>query len=282
MLITALKKHFQGLLKARFTVLWFDPEGDFLPLLEELYASGLSIRRIESKGQLIRLRADLLHSPTPTVIYLPWKRDASETDLLTPIFPLASIFNDTLFRFLSDQGVAFPEDAKTRAAIKDVLPRIAKQSIGKGEGYWKKVLSSLDAVREELLGDFGEKLLDYLALPAQTHTYLKKNEIETFFFGLLASRYGFEGDPINETPEAIARRLTAHFVIARAYSTAENPVGFPFEKLIPPAHLQESCEAFLRRWQDSSYVSAFNRLAEQIESQYSLKKWINTSRLKQP
>jgi len=275
MLITALKKHFQGLLKARPILVWFDAEGDYVSLLDDLTASGLPLTCIQTEGQLIRLRADLLYHPAPTVVYLPWKRDAAESDLLTPILPLAHIFNDNLFRFLNEQGVSFPDDPKTRSTIREVLPRLAKQSLGKGAGYWKKVLSSLDAVREELLGDFGEKLLSYLAIPAETHAEFKKNDIENFFFNLLASRYGFECDPTSETPEALSRRLTAHFILARAYLTAGKPEDFPYQKLLPPTHLLDDCDSFLRRWQDSSFAAAFNRLAVQVEPQYSLKKWVN-------
>jgi hypothetical protein len=273
MLLTALNKRFRGLLEARPILLWFDPEGDFQPLLDDLSGAGLSLRCIQTEGQLIRLRANLLYHPAPTVVYLPWKRDDPRSDWLTPIFPLASVFSDTLFRFLSDQGVTFPDDPKIRGLIKDVLPRLARQSIGKGAGYWAKVLSSLDAVREELLGDFEDKLLNYLALPAETHAELKKNEIENFFFGLLASRYGFETDPAGETPAAIARHLAAHFIVSRAYATAGQPENFPFLKLIPSAHLLEKCEAFLRRWQDSSFASVFERLSGQVEPQYALKDW---------
>ena len=273
MLLNALKKRFKGDLKSRPILVWFDPEGDYLPLLDDLSAAGLPLTCIQTEGQLIRLRANLLYQPAPTIVYLPWKRDAAESDLLVPILPLAHVFNDSLFRFLSDQGVTFPD--KIRSTLKDVLPRLAKQSLGKGDGYWKKVLSSLDAVREELLGDFGEKLLSYLAVPAETYAELEKNAIENFFFGLLASRYGFECDPASETPDAIARRLTAHFILARAWLTAGNSGDFPFQKLLPPVHLFDDCDAFLRRWQDSSFATAFNRLAVQIEPQYSLKKWAN-------
>ena len=240
MILAALQKQFNQLLGTLPVLLWFDPDGDFLPLLDDLQTAGLPVCRIQHTGQIIRLRADLLyaHVSVPTLVYLPWKRDAVENDLLTPLFPLSHVFNGSLFRFLSDQGVTFPEDPRTRNAIKEVLPRLAKQSLGKGAGYWHKALSSLDAVREELLGDFEDKLLNYLALPNETQLELKKNEIESFFFGLLASRYGFEAGP-GEQPEATACRLAAHFIIARAYATSGSPENFPFIKLIPSAHLLE-------------------------------------------
>jgi hypothetical protein len=275
MLLNALKKHFKKHLDSRPILVWFDPEGDFQLLLDDISAAGLPLTCIQTEGQLIRLRADLLYQPAPTIIYLPWKRDADESDLLTPILPLAHTFTDSLFRFLNAQNVSFPDDPKTKGPIKDVLPRLAKQSLGKGSGYWKKVLSSLDAVREELLGDYAEKLLSYLAVPTETQADLEKNNIENFFFGLLASRYGFECDPASEIPEAIARRLTAHFILARAWLTAGRPDDFPYRKLLPPIHLLNDCDSFLRRWQDSSFAAAFNRLAAQIEPQYSLKKWAN-------
>jgi len=273
MLLKALKNQFKKYLNSRRILIWFDSEGDYQLLLDDLIAANLPLTCIQTEGQLIRLRADLLYSPAPIIVYLPWKRDAAESDLLTPILPLANIFNDNLFRFLNEHGVAFPDDPKTRSAIRDVLPRLAKQSLGKGSGYWKKVLSSLDAVREELLGDFGEKLLSYLAVPAETYAELEKNDIENFFFGLLASRYGFECDFASETPDALARRLTAHFILARAWLTAGKPENFLYQKLLPEAHLLGECDSFLRRWQDSSFAAAFNRLASQVEPQYALKKW---------
>src|SRR5689334_20089931 len=124
MLVNALKKRFKGLLDSRPILVWFDAESDYLPLLDDVAASGLPLTRIESLGQLIRIRADLLYASAPIIIYLPWKRDAAESDLLTPILPLAHTFNDSLFRFLSEQGVTFPD--QIRSTIKDVLPRLAK------------------------------------------------------------------------------------------------------------------------------------------------------------
>ena len=222
MLLNALKKRFKGDLKSRPILVWFDPEGDYLPLLDDLSAAGLPLTCIQTEGQLIRLRANLLYQPAPTIVYLPWKRDAAESDLLVPILPLANIFNDNLFRFLSEQGVVFPDDPKIRSLIREVLPRLAKQSLGKGEKYWDK-FKSIGDVLEELLGDPVEKLLNFLALPEETYKELQDKGADNFFFALLATRYGFEVNDGSEPPTAIARRLTGHFIVARAYATSGKP-----------------------------------------------------------
>lgn len=274
MLLNALKKRFNRDLGSRPILVWFDPEGDYLPLLDDLSAAGLPLTCIQTEGQLIRLRAGLLYHPVPTIVYLPWKRDAAESDLLTPILPIAHIFNDTLFRFLNEQGVSFPDDPKIRALIREVLPRLAKQSLGKGAKYWDK-FTTIGDVLEELLGDPVEKLLNFLALPEETYKELQDKGADNFFFALLATRYGFEISDGSEPPIAIARRLTGHFIVARAYATSGRSETFPFINLVPPAHLFDACEAFLRRWQDSSFASAFARISFQIEPQYSLKKWAN-------
>jgi hypothetical protein len=274
MLLNALKKRFNGDLDSRPILVWFDPEGDYLPLLDDLSATGLPLTCIQTEGQLIRLRANLLYQPAPTIVYLPWKRDTAESDLLVPILPLANIFNDNLFRFLSEQGVVFPDDPKIRSLIREVLPRLAKQSLGKGEKYWGK-FKSIGDVLEELLGDPVEKLLNFLALPEETYKELQDKGADNFFFALLATRYGFEVNDGSEPPTAIARRLTGHFIVARAYATSGKPETFPFTNLVPPAHLLDACDSFLRRWQDSSFASAFARISSQVEAQYSLKKWAN-------
>jgi len=278
MLLTALKDRFSRYFNsdpANDTILWFDPERDYAELLAPLKAAGVPLRLVEREGELIRVRYEL-QSRQPgarIVVYLPWKPDSAEADWLTPVIPLADVFAESLFRFLSHLGVAFPEDPKTRNAIKDVLPRLAGQSLGKGAGYWQKVLASLDAVREELLGDFGETLLRFLAMPDEVRRELRTKEIDNFFFGLLSGRYGFDA-VLDEEPAAIARRLTAQLVAIRAFVTADRPDDFPFPNLLPAPHLLNTCEEFLRRWQDSSYRPIYVRLASQLETRYSLKDWV--------
>ncbi|HKZ86641.1 MAG TPA: hypothetical protein VJ793_23665, partial [Anaerolineae bacterium] len=221
MLLIALKDRFNRYFDADpayDTILWFDPGRDYRELLEPLKAAGVPLRLVEREGELIRVRAELQYrKPSERmVIYLPWKRDDLASDWLAPIMPLADVFTDSLFRFLTGLDVVFPDDPRIKNAIKDVLPRLAGQSLGKGPGYWQRVLASLDAVREELLGDFGETLLRFLTLPDDVRQELRVKEIENFFYWLLSGRYGFEANTDDE-PAAIARRLTAHLVAVRAF-----------------------------------------------------------------
>lgn len=129
MLINALKEQFEHNLLEKAFALWFDGEQDYHSILDGLRTPGMQLRIVLSSGELIHLRADLQALPPgeKLVIYLPFSQDDPAIDILTPLIPLAATFNDSLLRFLSQQGVEFPEDPKTRSVIKDVLPRLALQ-----------------------------------------------------------------------------------------------------------------------------------------------------------
>lgn len=278
MLITALKNRFTIYLQqdpTNDTILWFDAGRDYRELLQPLQGAGVPLRLVQSAGELIRIRAELIYRQPgeKVVVYLPWAQYDPTVDILIPNIPVAEVFSDSLFRFLSHLDVVFPEDPQTKNAIKDVLPQLAGESIGKGRGFWNQVLSSLDAVREALLGDFEEILLRFLALPDEELVQMQSKGIEQFFFGLLESRYGFRVDT-SQSPETISRQMSMHLMATRAYVTTSQPEDFPFPKLLPEKHLFEKCEAFLRRWQDSSYKVAYKKLAAQLEGRYSLVSWL--------
>ena len=278
MLVSALKHRFENYFQrdpANDTILWFDPSRDYRELLTPLQDGGIPLRLVESEGDLIRVRSELEYRKPGEkfVVYLSWSQYDPVVDVLVPIIPVADVFSDSLFRFLSHLDVIFPDDPQTKNAIKDVLPQLAGQSIGKGKGFWTQVLSSLDAVREALLGDFEEILLRFLALPEEEFTQMQNKGIEQFFFGLLESRYGFRADT-NQKPDTIVRQLSMHLIATRAYTTTGQPEDFPFSELLPEKHLYKKCEAFLRRWQDSSYKVAYKKLAGQLEGRYSLSSWL--------
>ena len=283
MLVSALKDRFSRYFSdpSHDTILWFDPRRDYRELLDPLKAAGVPLRLVEKEGDLIRVRYELQYRQpgTRTVVYITWERENRASDWLVPIEPLADIFTDSLFHFLADCGVEFPDDPNVKRAIRDVLPRLARQSLDKGEGYWGHVLASLDAVREELLGDFGETLLRFLASPQQVRDELRDKKIDNFFFGLLSGRYGFEANG-EEEPAAIARRFTAQLIAVRAYMTTGKPDDFPFFRLLPAPHLLDECDRFLSRWQDSTFRVAYVKLANQIQPNYSLTGWLANLPLK--
>ena len=274
MLIQTLTQHFNDHF-AQFphhdTVLWFDPDGEYAALLDHL--TEIDLWRYE--GSLLAIRHRLIHRAPGerAVVYLPMHQ--SEAEILRPFFATGLIFRDRLYKFLRHQGLDFPDDPEVAHGMRDLLPRLAARSVGKGRAFWEYNLANLERVRETLLGNFDDTLLRFLAGPERTLADLKQEQLDGLFFAQLESAYGLAATP-DDDPGEVARRLTAQIVLVRAFTDAGQPSldSFPYAARLPePIHF-ERCEAFLDRWQrDSAYKAAYVRLADELERRYDLARW---------
>lgn len=280
MLIQALTEHFNDYFERHThhnTILWFDPKKDYLPLLGHL----TDVELWCYDDSLLKLRHKLIHR-TPdeqTVVYLPIRPE--QTEVLRPFFATSLIFRDRLYKFLSQQDIDFPDDPEVAHQLRDLLPRLAARSIGKGHEFWEYNLANLERARETLLGNFDDALLRFLAQPKTTLTGLKREKLDGLFFAQLESAYGLVAQP-EDDPDEVARRLAAQLILTCAYRQAESNLrehgspleDFPYPARLADPHHRNRCWNFVTRWQnDRTYKQAYARLADNIQVRYDLTRW---------
>jgi len=274
MLVQALTEEFHAYFdraKHHDTVLWFDPEREYEALLDHL--TGIPLWRLGERS-LLEMRYRLIRRAPgeQAVVYLPLRQEDAE--VLRPFFATSLIFEERLHRFLQRQGFDFPDDPSVAHQLRDLLPRLAARSIGKGREFWEHNLANLERARETLLGNFDDTLLRFLAEPVATLEGLRQEQLEGLFCDQLGSDYGLTAAP-EDNPEEVARRLTAQLVLVRAFADAGQPEGFPYAARLPEPLYFERCRAFLDRWQrDMAYKAAYVRLADDLEKRYNLAGWV--------
>lgn len=286
MLIQALEDHFTGYFAQAAhndTILWFDPEKEYAGLLDSL--DHLPLWRFE--GSLLQLRYRLVQRAVgeKAIVYLPMTEE--KADLLRPFCATSFCFQDRLYRFLRQQGLDFPDDPAVAHRLRQLLPQLAVQSLGKGRGFWEYNLANLERAINTLLGEFDSTLLRFLEHPRGELAQLQAQHFDGLFYAQLAGAYGLDaaagGVPAvsEDNPDEVARRLTAQLVLVRAYTFAtpgaSGGTAFPYVDRLPEPHQFDRCARFLERWQnDTRYAPAFVRLASQVEQIYSLERWLNS------
>jgi len=280
MLTQALRDHFHSYFKRakhHDTVLWFDPGEEYAALLD--YLTEVPLWRYD--GSLLRLRYRLIHRAPGerAVVYLPLRQE--EAEVLRPFFATSHIFRDRLYRFLRRQGLDFPDDPQVAHEMRELLPRLAARSIGKGRAFWEYNLANLERARETLLGNFDDALLRFLAQPQPTLAELKGEKLDGLFFAQLESAYGLSADP-EDDPDEVARRLAAQLILTCTYTQAEANLrehgtvleDFPYLTRVAEPLYRERCWAFVTRWQnDRTYKHAYIRLADELQPRYDLTRW---------
>lgn len=273
MLIQALTEHFNDYFERdsrHNTILWFDPKGDYINLLDHL--SEVELWRCGDS--LLNLRYRLIHRAPEdqTVVYLPKRPD--QVEVLRPFFATSLIFRDRLYKFLSRQDIDFPDDPEVAHQLRRLLPRLATRSIGKGHDFWKYNLANLERARATLLGgNFEDALLKFLAHPKAMLKEWQQEQLDGLFFAQLESNYDLSATP-EENPDKVALQLTAQLVLVRAYMDTNQPSDFPYISQLPDTLYFERCQIFLDRWhRDITYKSAYVRLADDREVHYNLAQW---------
>ena len=280
MLIKALTEHFQSYFnRATYhdTVLWFDPEKEYAALLDHL--TDAPLWRYE--GSLLQVRYRLIkRAPGErAVVYLPMRKD--EAEILRPFFAISLVFRERLYRFLRRQGLDFPDDPQVAHELRELLPRLAARSVGKGRQFWEYNLANLERARETLLGNFDDALLRFLAQPQSMLSGLKQEKLDGLFFAQLESVYGLAAAS-EDDPGEVAQRLAAQLILTCAYTQAEINLrehgneleDFPYPARLAEPHYRERCWAFVTRWQnDRTYSMAYARLADELQVRYDLTPW---------
>ena len=280
MLVQALTNHFQSYFnraKHHDTVLWFDPGEEYAALLDHL--TEVPLWRYD--GSLLRLRYRLINRAPGerAVVYLPLRQEDAE--VLRPFFATSLIFRDRLYRFLRRQGLDFPDDPQVAHELRELLPRLAARSVGKGRAFWEYNLANLERARETLLGNFDDALLRFLAQPEVTLAELKREKLDGLFFAQLESAYGLAAHPEDDADQ-VACRLAAQLILPCAYSQAEANLrergseleGFPYPTRLAEPLYHERCWNFVTRWQnDRAYKQAYVRLADELQVRYDLTRW---------
>lgn len=281
MLVEALTYHFQSYFnraKHHDTVLWFDPGQEYAALLDHL--TDVPLWRYQ--GSLLELRYRLINRAPGerAVVYLPLRQE--EAEVLRPFFATSLIFRDRLYRFLRRQGLDFPDDPQVAHELRELLPRLAARSVGKGRAFWEYNLANLERARETLLGNFDDALLRFLAQPRATLDELKQEKLDGLFFAQLESAYELAA-AAEDNPDEVARRLAAQLILTCAYTQAEANLrehgaaleDFPYPTRVAEPLYRERCWTLVTRWQnDRMYKQAYVRLADEIQVRYDLTRWV--------
>ncbi|MBM4464431.1 MAG: PglZ domain-containing protein [Chloroflexi bacterium] len=280
MLIQALTDHFNSYFyraKHHDTVLWFDPDQEYVALLDHL--TDIPLWRYEDSLLQVRYRLVKRAPGERAVVYLPLSQ--KDAEILRPFFATSLIFRERLYRFLRRQGLDFPDDPEVAHELRALLPRLAARSVGKGRVFWEYNLANLERARETLLGNFDDALLRFLTQPQVQLTELKREKLDGLFFAQLESAYGLAADP-EDDPDEVARRLAAQLILTCAYMQAEINLrehdseleDFPYPaRLAEPLH-RERCWTFVTRWQnDRTYSMTYARLADELQMRYDLTRW---------
>src|SRR5690606_33341363 len=91
-----------------------------------------SLNLIRYDGSLLQVRYELEKRPLDqlSLAYLPLNKE--ETDYLLPFQFTSKLFTDSLYEFLLRHQVALPHSGPKRREMAQMLPMLARESIGQG------------------------------------------------------------------------------------------------------------------------------------------------------
>jgi serine/threonine protein kinase len=243
-------------------ILWFDPEGEWQPLLDGL-SPNLNLLRY--RGSLLETRYRLEQRPLDqlTVVYLPMKQE--EADYLLPYRFTSRIFCETLYDFLTERGAPLPQGARERREIKAMLPLLARESVGKGASFWESV-TSVKGAWAALIPDFAGQMGQFLDQPQETWKSLQQGGRAAYFGAMIEAQFGFAAPA--DDPEGYARALVTHMCLVDLYWQAGAPDDFSYP--LPDARFLDACRSALTTWRyDSRYRDRFAQYARSIEADYA-------------
>lgn len=267
-------------------VLWFDPDGEWEPLLDHL---SRNLNLIRFHGSLLEIRYQLEQRALDqlTVVYLPLKMEKEtkqdEANYLLPYHFTSHIFDTSLYDFLLANDAPLPKSGRGRQEIKAMLPQLAQASIGRGSNFWDGITNAEQAWAA-LVPDFTGQLGQFLNQPAETWANLQHIHRSDYFQAMIASRLGYSATV--QDPTIYAQGLMAHLCLVDLYWQAGGPDDFPLAHLLPDAHCFDACRGTLTTWHyDSRYQGRFVEYARAIEADYAgLIEWAqtHTERLENP
>lgn len=251
-------------------ILWFDPKNEYHPIIGNF--TEVDIWELDNNNLEVRYRINNREPGQKTVVHIP--KSNNDAEILRPYFSTSLLFQKSIYKVLSEEGLNFPADPKTKHRVRDILPQLAQESIGKGKGFWVNTLASLEKAREALLGNFDEVLLRYLTNPHEIDKQLENDQTRDIFFALLESKYGVDIQITNDVEEII-QEITAPLILVNAVSIQGPEDTFPFLSKLPDPVYHQKCRSFLRRWQrDNAYKDSYKIIADQLEKRYNIAPWL--------
>ena len=250
-------------------ILWFDPAGEWEPVLDHL-SPDLNLLRYA--GSQLEMRYWLERRPPDrqTLAYLPLTQE--EAHYLLPYCFTSKVFDEKPYDFLLRHDVPLPRTAHERSQVKAVLPRLIQESIGKGAAFWKAI-SSYEEAQAALIKDFSARLGQFLDQPAPIWDKLRSAGLTEHFQAMVQSRLGYGGP--TDDPVHYASGLLAQLVFVDLYCRSGGAGDFPLKHLLPDSGHFDACQSTLDGWRyDTRYQERFVEYARAIEADYaSLMAW---------
>lgn len=207
---------------------------------------------------------------TRLVVYLP--RSQEQARFLRPYFYTSKCFQDTIEKVLNRNGVMLPADHKTARQIRELLPVLAVASIGKGQVFWNNIVN-LKTALGQLIVDWEETLLRFLADPRRTAADLKSQGLAQPFFEMVRLEFG-EEPPIDGQESLWVERFTAMACLVELFEDSQKSDSFPFTDTLPEPIFRPRYQNFLQKWQQYElFKNTFRQLAKSIDARYPLGAW---------
>jgi len=309
-----------GRLPDRRIALWFDEKREFerlLPGFEE-YLRGLGIPpfvllsydEAAGHGQLwIKHEIHWASRNLPAaerdarryILYLPFPQERLDgpqenggwsADLLLEYRNLGATWlvdgkKPTLFGFLRKIAVNLPTDPKEQRQLWDggresLLAKFTARYADRDARFWQQQLAPA-WVREQVVGDVEQTILDLAAEPADKLTALVRDGLVSDFVQQVREAFGFyrpitlpETTGLNA--DVIVDEWLSDFVLrlalVEAYAGYGEPADFPYLDLLPESPFRRRCIDFLKRWlKDSAATGDYLRIIRRVERDYNLTTW---------
>jgi hypothetical protein len=323
MIYSELANEFRSLFKRlpdRKIALWFDEKREFERLLPgvEAYLRGLALQpfvllrydEAAGHGQLWikhEIHWASRNLPVPQkealrhVVYLPFpveRLDGPEeeggwsADLLLEYRNLGAIWlidgkKPTLFGFLRKAAVNLPTDPKEQRQLWDggrdsLLAKFTARYADRDVRFWQQQLAPA-WVREQVIGDVEQTILDLAAEPAEKLNELARDGLVSDFVQQVREAFGFFRpialpDKADLNATTIVDEWLADFVLrlalVEAYAGYGEPGDFPYLELLPESPFRRHCIEFLKRWlKDTAAAGDYLRIIRRVERDYDLTTW---------
>lgn len=244
-------------------ILWYDPDEQWLDMLDQLSPS---LNLIRYDGSLLEVRYKLEKRPLDqlSVVYLPLKQE--ETDYLLPFQFTSKLFTESLYDFLLNHHVSLPRSGNNRREMSQMLPMLARESIGQGIEFWQEVTTPTKA-REKIVQDFRGLLGQFLDAPSAIWQAMQGNGQAEQFQKMVYKNLGYP-DPLTN-PEEDAYRLFVHLCLVDLYIQSDGSDDFPLQHLLPSSTRFHDCRGVFQAWRyDSRYQVRFIKYTQQLEEDY--------------
>lgn len=193
----------------------------------------------------------------------------------------------TLFGFLRKIAANLPTDPKEQRQLWDggrdsLLAKFTARYADRDARFWQQQLAPA-WVREQVIGDVEQTVLDLAADPAEKLTTLARDGLVSDFVQQVREAFGFFRpitlpDKTGPNADVIVDEWLSDFVLrlalVEAYGGYGEPADFPYLDLLPESPFRRRCIEFLKRWlKDSAAAGDYLRIIRRVERDYNLTTW---------